>query len=268
MSPSRELQDALLDDQQMLALARYFVEKHVNEIEDEPSGDSSFREFIQLAMTTLAEENVREVINLSQSPIEKKFINSLILGSLKDGCLYSVHRTYRDTPAEVARLREDIASFRKFEKWFKANQPSSTVEGYLDGVVKSGAMTLEERQYWTMLLFKYRYLPLDSCFHMTLQPRFPDVRIANRSIRPDIYFWIPNDPTINIVVECDGFAHHSDRERFINDRKRDRALKAIGYDVLRFSGSEIFTDPVGTAHELAKYLHQRMEATQGLSVSR
>ena len=37
-------------------------------------------------------------------------------------------------------------------------------------------------------------------------------------------------------------------------RKRDRALKAKGYEVLRYSGGEIHTDPVAAATDLAEYL--------------
>jgi very-short-patch-repair endonuclease len=59
---------------------------------------------------------------------------------------------------------------------------------------------------------------------------------------------------VNIIVECDGFAYRSDKEQFKSDRQRDRALKALGFDVWRFAGSEIYNDPVNTAYEFAKYL--------------
>jgi very-short-patch-repair endonuclease len=50
---------------------------------------------------------------------------------------------------------------------------------------------------------------------------------------------------------------HSDKDRFKADRQRDRALKALGYDVFRFSGSEIYADPINAPYELAPYLWQR-----------
>jgi very-short-patch-repair endonuclease len=65
---------------------------------------------------------------------------------------------------------------------------------------------------------------------------------------------------VNIIVECDGFSYHSSKETFISDRQRDRALKALGFDVWRFSGSEIINDPVYTPYELAEYLWARAEA--------
>lgn len=46
-----------------------------------------------------------------------------------------------------------------------------------------------------------------------------------------------------IVVECDGFAYHSGRREYREDRRRDRALVERGYLVLRFTWEEIMADP-------------------------
>lgn len=46
-----------------------------------------------------------------------------------------------------------------------------------------------------------------------------------------------------IVVECDGFAYHSGRREYREDRRRDRALVQLGYLVLRFTWEEITDDP-------------------------
>ena len=133
------------------------------------------------------------------------------------------------------------------------------MEEFLEGEVSRGKLDQDGRDWMKILIFKYRYLPLADCYHMTIQPKFPSVQIAGKSIRPDIYFWVPNRPEIEIIVECDGFDYHSDKQRFTNDRQRDRALKALGYDVLRFSGSEIYADPAGTSGELAEHLASRIK---------
>lgn len=46
-----------------------------------------------------------------------------------------------------------------------------------------------------------------------------------------------------IVIECDGFAYHSGRQAYRNDRFRDRSLAARGYVVLRFTWEEIVNRP-------------------------
>lgn len=67
-------------------------------------------------------------------------------------------------------------------------------------------------------------------------------------------FWIPARPTVRVIVECDGFQFHSNKDSFVNDRKRDQVFANKGYTVLRYSGTEIFQDPAGSASDLYSYL--------------
>lgn len=47
----------------------------------------------------------------------------------------------------------------------------------------------------------------------------------------------------HVVVELDGFDYHGDRRAFRDDRRRDRALVAQGYVVLRFTWDDVVRDP-------------------------
>ena len=147
-----------------------------------------------------------------------------------------------------------------FFKWFRAKRPKCSIDEFLDNEVERGAMPRDERPLYGRYIFRYGYIPLDGSYHMSIQPSFPHVKVNGKAIRPEIYFWVPNKPEINIVVECDGYDYHSGKEKFTTDRKRDRVLKASGYDVLRFSGSEIFKEPMNVATELASYLWDRIES--------
>lgn len=46
-----------------------------------------------------------------------------------------------------------------------------------------------------------------------------------------------------VVVECDGFAYHSGRREYREDRRRDRALAAMGYVTLRFTWEDVMSGP-------------------------
>jgi len=46
-----------------------------------------------------------------------------------------------------------------------------------------------------------------------------------------------------VVVELDGYAFHSDRGAFQEDRRRDRELALQGYVVLRFTADEVLREP-------------------------
>ena len=56
---------------------------------------------------------------------------------------------------------------------------------------------------------------------------------------------------VSLLVECDGHAYH-DRtpEQAARDRQRDRSLKLTDYEVIRFTASEITSDPEGCALEV------------------
>lgn len=247
------LRKTLLDDEQFLKAANSFVEKMKAEELTEPS-EEQFNIFFGEALGALAAENAQEVAWRSKSPIEKMFLNAFVLGTIKSRHLVSVHTTFKDSAKEVAEFRRDLAHFRELEAWFAAKRPCETLGEFIDAEFARGKMQEGEQQYLHRLIFKYHYLPLEGSFHMSIQPRFPTIKIDGKSVRPDIYFWIPDRPDVNIVVECDGYQSHSSKDRFTNDRQRDRMLKSQGYDVLRFSGQEIHRDPPAASAELSRYL--------------
>jgi hypothetical protein len=247
-----ELRQRLLGGAPFLELANSFIDRAVRD-----DAEPQFKEYFVAAMRAITQENTLEVSAMAGSPIEKTFLHSLFLSFIKSGDFLLVQGTREDTVKEITEVRNNIKRWREFFAWFRANKPADTIENFLDSEVKRGAMPPEERMASIKYIFRYTYIPMDDCYHMTLQPRFPNVKIGGKTIRPDIYFWVPNRPDINIIVECDGFDYHSDREKFKTDRQRDRALKSLGYDVLRFSGSEIIKDPVHSPYELAKYLWDR-----------
>lgn len=58
-----------------------------------------------------------------------------------------------------------------------------------------------------------------------------------------------------IVVEIDGHDFHErTKQQAARDRSRDRALTAGGYKVLRFTGSEVYSDPLQTLFELSDFI--------------
>lgn len=58
-----------------------------------------------------------------------------------------------------------------------------------------------------------------------------------------------------MVVECDGHDFHErTKEQAKRDKARDRYFQGKGYRVLRFTGSEIWKDPAGTAEEVFSHL--------------
>lgn len=56
---------------------------------------------------------------------------------------------------------------------------------------------------------------------------------------------------LNIAVECDGHDfHEKTKAQAQRDKARDRYLVSAGYRILRFTGAEIWNDPVGCADQV------------------
>lgn len=71
-----------------------------------------------------------------------------------------------------------------------------------------------------------------------------------------------------VVVEIDGFAYHSDRNQFREDRRRDRTLQLIGIPFLRFTYEDSVRDTtrlVAEVHSLV--LQQRRAGRRPIDIS-
>lgn len=64
----------------------------------------------------------------------------------------------------------------------------------------------------------------------------PGVRIAGVG-------WVDLVVEGRVVVELDGFAYHSGRAEYREDRRRDRELVRQGYLVLRFTYEDVMRSP-------------------------
>ncbi len=78
----------------------------------------------------------------------------------------------------------------------------------------------------------------------------PQARVDR--FRVDFLIWFDFfGDRIELAVECDGHHwHERTKTQAANDRARDRALQALGYEVLRFTGREINAAPAHCAFEV------------------
>lgn len=64
-------------------------------------------------------------------------------------------------------------------------------------------------------------------------------------------------PEARVAVELDGAAFHGSREARERDLRRDTALAALGWVVLRFSYARLMSDPEGCRREIEAVVHAR-----------
>lgn len=223
--------------------------------------DPIIREVYPKAIETITKINSDIVNSFQESPIEKLFLRSLILGIVKNDPLFMVvHQLGDDAEADLESYREYYRKFCELlDFWESDKSLDMTIDEYLDMELDKGKMSIDERKYLRILTFRYHLMDMHDSIHLTLQPKFASIIIDGKSIRPDLYFWHPSRKNFGLIVECDGFEYHSSKEMFSKDRKRDRTLQLRGYKVLRFSGQEIYNAPVSVAAEILDTLQELLD---------
>lgn len=77
----------------------------------------------------------------------------------------------------------------------------------------------------------------------------------------DFVISVPTYTDKKIIVECDGHDFHErTKEQAMRDRARDRAAQAAGYHMMRFTGAELFRDPLKCVRETLHALKKFAEA--------
>jgi very-short-patch-repair endonuclease len=78
--------------------------------------------------------------------------------------------------------------------------------------------------------------------------------------KADFVLSCPSISTKKVIVECDGHAFHErTKEQAARDRSRDRAAQQAGHIMLRFTGSEIYRDPLGCSRSAIETLARAIE---------
>lgn len=58
-----------------------------------------------------------------------------------------------------------------------------------------------------------------------------------------------------LIVECDGHDFHErTKEQAAKDRGRDREFQLRGYSILRFTGSELYANPLACARQVGEWI--------------
>lgn len=68
-----------------------------------------------------------------------------------------------------------------------------------------------------------------------------------------------SEHALKLVIECDGHEYHKISKKQVKyDNERDLDLKMNGYEVLHFSGSQIYQNPWKCAEDAIKYILSRI----------
>ena len=94
-------------------------------------------------------------------------------------------------------------------------------------------------------------------------PIFPQWRVPSTLYTVDFALKICDSlgdwPGKTILVECDGHEfHYQSKDQIEKDRDRDRLLQILGFPVFRFTGRELWRDPIRCAMQVQNWLFEAM----------
>jgi very-short-patch-repair endonuclease len=89
--------------------------------------------------------------------------------------------------------------------------------------------------------------------HISLVPQY-----KWSGYRIDFAISIDNGSRPRVFIECDGHDFHErTKEQAARDRLKDRKIQEANIPILRFTGSEIYRDPVGCAGQIIEFINTR-----------
>lgn len=102
----------------------------------------------------------------------------------------------------------------------------------------------------------------DTIPFLSLMPQ-ANISVNNENFRADFLFDSEDvsdgnftcENNIKLVIECDGHEyHHATKEQVKRDNIRSIALKKAGYDIIRFSGTQLYQEPFKCADDTIDYI--------------
>jgi very-short-patch-repair endonuclease len=97
--------------------------------------------------------------------------------------------------------------------------------------------------------------PIELSFWEVAKPRIPDLQRevwVDRKYRVD--FLVPNQ---KVVIELYGYKYHNSKQKLTKDAERERYLQRNGYQVVRFTGSEVHKDVDRCVTEALAIIHSQ-----------
>jgi very-short-patch-repair endonuclease len=102
-------------------------------------------------------------------------------------------------------------------------------------------------------------------YHLRIVPQQP-VAAGGKNYRIDFAVTVVghrildlSGDSVSVAVECDGHDYHErTKEQAARDKERDRNLQAVGWQVARFTGSEIYRSPREVAKKVIDFVHTLM----------
>ena len=165
--------------------------------------------------------------------------------------IYQLKKGCQDLLDEIekAESKGDITRLKALHFHGQTNFPTCLTEGILYFNVDDYWCESSIERLFLETFNAIRTKDRDTMFKYWLNPQ---VEIGKYRVD----FELVNHKDKKIIVECDGHEfHQKSKQQVEKDNQRERDLKKLGYEVVRFSGSEIFKDAEKCVKDLLDILN-------------
>lgn len=101
-------------------------------------------------------------------------------------------------------------------------------------------------------VFEYNFVLMEQEFIQTNGEKYVVDFLFDTEENKDFYKFQNN---LKLIIECDGHDYHKLTKKQVEyDNKRDHDLKFVGYDILHFSGSQLYKEPWKCAETVYNYI--------------
>ncbi len=255
MRESRKFYDSLESKDKFIPILKKFIDQSLYDqtLAGQNSDRLSYTSFYSKLTSSLFLANAENVFRYCESPIERMMINSLLLLFLKNRIpTLFITEPFPDAEENIESIRDyykSVDSYVLKYKEYTKDAKLEKLEQYLREDTSVKCFT-EEEVYDILRYLNFRKDFEWAAYHITPQATIQSKQLGKKNIRVDFLVWVPNDPTVKIVIECDGYQYHGNKKSFVQDKIRNRELQLRGYQVVHYSGTEIFENPVEVSSNL------------------
>lgn len=251
-----ELRKRLESEKDFQPLLQDFIKRSIHEQKEQESDSNDpqpYSKFYEVFIDSTSVNNVKNVFEFCESPIERIFLNSLILLFLKNQFIgLQIQAPSINIEQHISDYRTAHQNILSLEKQYQQMTGDFKLENFKEFFyqrIVRGEFTEEDFETFQMHTSIIKHFVWNS-YHLTIQAGFPNFYSEGKGARADLLLWCPGDEDMKIIIECDGYKYHSSKSSFESDRKRDRIFQSLGYKVIRYSGTEIYRDPIEVASDL------------------
>ena len=172
---------------------------------------------------------------------------------------YSVEYQNYKLTGHIDYLEKLVNIYRNYQKDYTSQQAMAFWYAICESMPLEKALNgLEygldcETPIETLYYFAFCYIMQKLKINLFLIPQF-EIEVENKNYRVDFIVVNHKEEKPTYIVECDGFEYHSSSKQQARDNQRQRDLENAGYTIIRFSGSEIYNDPIKCVYETLRRL--------------